>query len=57
MTMKIAIVQTDIAWNDERANLDRLSAYIAEAQQSDIRMVLLPEMFACGFSSPTGEDA
>jgi predicted amidohydrolase len=55
--MKIAIVQTDIAWNDECTNLDRLSAYIAEAQQSENRLVLLPEMFACGFSSPVGEDA
>ncbi|MGH9278292.1 MAG: nitrilase-related carbon-nitrogen hydrolase [Acidimicrobiales bacterium] len=52
--MKVAAVQHDIVWEDTAANLDRLSARIDEAAALGARLVVLPEMFATGFSMNTG---
>ncbi|HFE47142.1 MAG TPA: carbon-nitrogen family hydrolase [Nannocystis exedens] len=51
--MKIAAIQSDIIWEDPEANYIRLRPQIAAAAASGARMVILPEMFACGFSMET----
>ncbi|MEM6453550.1 MAG: nitrilase-related carbon-nitrogen hydrolase [Acidobacteriota bacterium] len=48
--MRIAVLQTDIAWEDAAANHRTLEPEIARAAGAGARLVVLPEMFACGFS-------
>ena len=47
--LNIAIIQTDLYWEDKDKNLDKLSGFLngIEANQD---IVLLPEMFTTGFS-------
>lgn len=47
-TLKIAAIQYDIVWLDTRANLAKLSDYIAGITEADL--ILLPETFASGFA-------
>ena len=51
--MRVAALQTDIAWEDPPANFERLRPRIAEAAAAGARLVVLPEMYACGFSMAT----
>ena len=51
--MKIAAIQSDIAWEDPEANFARLRPWLAAAALAGARLVVLPEMFACGFSMAT----
>ncbi len=46
--LKIALVQSDLVWENKAANLKRLTAKIEQAQPSDV--FILPEMFTTGFS-------
>ena len=55
--MKVAAIQTDIVWEDREANLERLTPRIAEAAATGAGLVLLPELFAYGFSMDTGRIA
>ena len=63
MTMRVAGVQLDIAWEDKKANFSRVRALLDAARLPRGTFVLLPEMFATGFSlnvegiaeSPGGE--
>lgn len=48
--MRVALVQSDIVWEDPPANFARLRPWIAVAAATGARLVALPEMFACGFS-------
>ena len=48
--MKIAAVQLDIAWEDKAANFARVRALLAAAPPEPDSLIVLPEMFACGFS-------
>lgn len=48
--MKVAALQSDIVWEDPPANFARLAPWIAAAAAAGARLLLLPEMFACGFS-------
>jgi predicted amidohydrolase len=43
-------VQSEIVWEDPAANFARLEPRLAEAAALGARLVVLPEMFACGFS-------
>lgn len=45
--MKLTLIQTDITWNEPKANLERLSKLIDSVPGSD--MYILPEMFNTGF--------
>ena len=47
--MKVCLVQFDIAWHQPIQNLDKLSGLLAKAD-SDVDVVVLPEMFTTGFS-------
>lgn len=48
--MKIYCVQHDIAWENRLANFARVEALLANAKPEPGSLVLLPEMFASGFS-------
>ena len=48
--MKIYCVQHDIAWENRRANFAKVEALLAAARPQAGSLVLLPEMFASGFS-------
>ncbi|SMO74247.1 Predicted amidohydrolase [Saccharicrinis carchari] len=49
MTFNIALVQHDIIWEDTKSNLSKLSDLI-DNTQPHVDLVVLPEMFATGFS-------
>jgi predicted amidohydrolase len=50
MTMHIAGIQLDIAWEDKVANHAKVRGLVAAAKLPKGSLVLLPEMFATGFS-------
>jgi predicted amidohydrolase len=47
--MHLALLQTDIVWEDKQANLRRCTDKI-NALPDEVRLVVLPEMFSTGFS-------
>lgn len=51
--MKLAALQSDIVWEQPRANFARLTPRIAAAAEGGAQLIVLPEMFACGFSMQT----
>lgn len=51
--MKIAGIQSDIVWEDPQANFAKLRPQIQAAAAAGARLVVLPEMYACGFSMNT----
>jgi predicted amidohydrolase len=51
--MRVAGIQLDIAWEQPGVNYDRLRPWVAAAATAGARLVVLPEMFACGFSMNT----
>lgn len=55
--MRVAGIQLDIAWEQPTANYERLRPWIAAAAAAGARLVVLPEMFACGFSMATEQIA
>ncbi len=48
--MRVAGIQSDIVWENPAANFAKLRIWIAAAKASGAGLVVLPEMFACGFS-------
>jgi len=48
--LKVAGIQMDIAWEDPAANFRRAEALAKQAVDDGVRLVVLPEMFATGFS-------
>lgn len=48
--MNIVAVQTDIVWENKRANYDRVRRLLESAPPSAGDLVVLPEMFATGFN-------
>ena len=48
--MRIYCVQHDIVWENKRANFARVEGLLAKAKPEPGSLVLLPEMFATGFS-------
>jgi predicted amidohydrolase len=55
--MKIALIQTDIAWNDPVTNVGRCTTLASEAIRQGAELLIFPEMFTSGFSMPVGEMA
>lgn len=51
--MKVAGIQSDIIWEDREANFERLRPRIEAAAKAGAELVVLPEMFARGFSMAT----
>lgn len=50
VTVRVAGIQFDMAWEDPAANLPRAASRVADAAAAGARLVVLPEMFATGFS-------
>ena len=48
--MRVAAVQHDIVWEDRDATLAHVTPLVASAVDEGARLVVLPEMFAVGFS-------
>jgi len=48
--MQVAGIQLDIAWEDPQTNFVRANEFSAQAAAAGARLVVLPEMFATGFS-------
>lgn len=48
--LKIAIFQLDMIWEDPEANCRKVAEWIASPAAADADLVVLPEMFATGFS-------
>ncbi len=51
--MRVAAVQHDICWEDRDATLARIEPLVGVAAASGARLVVLPEMFAVGFTMHT----
>jgi omega-amidase len=52
--MKIIGLQIDTRWEDKEANHANVSALVAEAAPPENSLIVLPEMFATGFSMNVG---
>lgn len=52
-TLKIGLLQTDIAWEDKKANLSALEKAFSEIGKDKFDIIVLPEMFNSGFSLNT----
>lgn len=48
--MKIALAQTDIMWEDKKANLDAAETFIKRAAEEKVKLILFPEMSLTGFT-------
>jgi predicted amidohydrolase len=48
--MQVTAIQPDIAWEDKPANFERVRRLVAAARPEAGGLVVLPEMFATGFS-------
>jgi predicted amidohydrolase len=48
--MRVAAIQHDIVWEDADATRARVRPMIARAAEAGARLIVLPEMFATGFS-------
>jgi omega-amidase len=48
--MNVYAVQHDIAWEDKRANFATVASLLHEAEPTAGSLIVLPEMFATGFS-------
>lgn len=52
--MKAALLQMDIAWEQPERNFERIEGHAAVAAAAGADLLVLPEMFAYGFSMNTG---
>jgi len=51
--VRLAALQSEIVWEDRESNFERLRPWVARAAAAGARLLVLPEMFACGFSMAT----
>lgn len=48
--MQVAAIQYDIIWEDPAKNIELLNPLLASAKEQGADLIVLPEMFSCGFS-------
>jgi predicted amidohydrolase len=53
ISMKVAAAQMDIAWHDRATNYDKVRRIATQAREAAVDLLVLPEMFATGFSMDT----
>lgn len=51
--MLVALVQCDICWEERESTLSRIESWVERAAAAGAELILLPEMFAVGFSMAT----
>jgi len=51
MKLKIALLQTDIAWEDKLANFAKAKTLILKAKRAGANIAVLPELFATGVTN------
>ncbi|MEM9556588.1 MAG: nitrilase-related carbon-nitrogen hydrolase [Acidobacteriota bacterium] len=51
--MRVAGLQLDLTWEDRTSNFARVDRWLEAAVAADARLVVLPEMFPCGFTMNT----
>lgn len=51
--LRVGALQSDIAWENPPANFAKLQRWIETAEAAGVQLLVLPEMFACGFSMNT----
>ncbi|MEA2043050.1 MAG: amidohydrolase [Bacteroidota bacterium] len=56
MDLQLSVIQSDIVWENIDENLDRFSEKI-EAVPNESQLIILPELFATGFSMQPGKFA
>ena len=47
--LRVSLIQTDVVWEDKRANLNKYAAILSHIT-GDCDLVVFPEMFTTGFS-------
>ena len=47
--MKVCAISLDIAWEDKKLNFNKVESLISKLE-SDIDLIILPEMFSTGFT-------
>lgn len=52
--MRLCVVQTDIAWEDKKKNMEKFSGLIGEAAEQGAELVIFPELSLTGFSMNSG---
>jgi omega-amidase len=55
--MRVAGIQLDTVWEDPQRSFERARPWIAAAAAAGAELVVLPEMYACGFSMATARIA
>lgn len=55
--MRIALAQTDIAWNAPENNVAACRPFADRARDAGVRLLIFPEMFTTGFSFAIGDAA
>ncbi|MBC8068400.1 MAG: carbon-nitrogen family hydrolase, partial [Deltaproteobacteria bacterium] len=55
--MRVAGIQLDTAWEDPQRSFERARPWIGAAAAAGAELVVLPEMYACGFSMATARIA
>ena len=48
--LKIALVQTDLVWEDPAANKKQITEFLSGIAKNDVDLIILPEMWSTGFS-------
>ena len=54
--MHVLGLQLDIVWENKAANLDKVRRLLSDARPETGTLVVLPEMFATGFTTASVED-
>lgn len=55
--MKLALIQMPLTWEQPEINLTCAGGLISDAVKGGATLVILPEMFICGFCAPVGSVA
>lgn len=55
--LKVALVQTNLVWNDHQGNRSHLDRFLSSLEDQSVDLIVLPEMFSTGFTMQPEEHA